>query len=265
MGILERLRIASVAEGSADFFHLAVEAIKQAFLLRGAIADPDHCEQPVDRWLSADNLDRLAASVDRTRAAPWPHRFETGDTVFFAAHDAEGRSASVLQSIYFDWGSGVVAGDTGILWQNRAAAFSPLAGSPNAIRPGARPFYTLNPGIAMKAGRPAILYGTQGADGQPQTLAVLLARIIDHRLDPATALAAPRFLLGRTFSDSRDSLKLEANAGPAVFDELRRRGHELSALPATSPIAGQAGLIVVDDGIACGAHDPRGEGIALSV
>jgi gamma-glutamyltranspeptidase/glutathione hydrolase len=265
MGILERLGIASVEEGSADFFHLAVEAIKQAFLLRGAIADPDHCEQPVDRWLSADNLDRMAAKVDRARAAPWPHRFATGDTVFFAARDAEGRSASVLQSIYFDWGSGVVAGDTGILWQNRAAAFSPQAGSPNAIRPGARPFYTLNPGIALKAGRPGILYGTQGADGQPQTLAILLARIIDHRMDAATALAAPRFLLGRTFSDSRDSLKLEASAGTAVFDELRRRGHELSALPAMSPIAGLAGLIVVEDGTARGAHDPRGEGSAFSL
>lgn len=264
MGVLERLGIGDVEEGGADFFHLSVEAIKQAFLLRGAIADPDHSEQPVDRWLASDNLDRMAGAVDRKEAMSWPHRLASADTVFFAARDAEGCSASVLQSIYFDWGSGVVAGDTGILWQNRAAAFSPEPDSPNAIRPGARPFYTLNPGIAMKDGRPAILYGTQGADGQPQTLALLLARIIDHGLDAQRALAAPRFLLGRTFSDSRDSLKIEESAGIAVLDALRRRGHEIAPLPAMSPIAGQAGLIVVgDDGAVDGAHDPRGEGIAL--
>jgi oxamate amidohydrolase len=264
MGILERLGIADVEGGSADFFHLVVEAIKRAFLLRGQIADPDHNEQPVDEWLAPDNLDQMAAMVDRQRAMPWPHRFATGDTVFFAAYDAEGRSASVLQSIYFDWGSGVVAGDTGILWQNRAAAFSSDPGSFNAIRPGARPFYTLNPGIALKDGRPTILYGTQGADGQPQTLAGLLAHLIDYGLDPAAALAAPRFLLGRTFSDSRDSLKLEESAGSAVFDELVRRGHELSPLPAMSPIAGQAGVIVADGESVKAAHDLRGEGIAYS-
>jgi gamma-glutamyltranspeptidase len=91
---------------------------------------------------------------------------------------------------------------------------------------------------------------------------VLLARIIDHGADPAAALAAPRFLLGRTFSDSRDSLKLEDSAGVVVFDELVRRGHELSPLPAMSPIAGQAGLIVANSEGVKAAHDPRGEGIA---
>lgn len=72
----------------------------------------------------------------------------------------------------------------------------------------------------LKNGKPNILYGTQGADGQPQTLATILTRMIDYKQDPLTALAKPRFLLGKTFSDSRDSLKLEKDAGEEVFAEL---------------------------------------------
>ncbi len=262
MGILERLGISEVEKGSADFYHLIVEAIKQAFPLRAGIGDPDHSIQALEKWLEPEAIGGLAAAIDRSQAKPWGAVFRTGDTVYLAAVDSRGRSASVLQSIYFDWGSGVVAGDTGILWQNRAGAFSTGA---NAIRPGARPFYTLNPGIALKAGRPRVLYGTQGADGQPQTLATLLARVIDHGMEPAEALAAPRFLLGRTFSDSNDTLKLEADAGPEVFAELVRRGHEVAELPVASPISGQAGIIVIDEAGTRGAHDPRSDGIALAV
>jgi len=266
MAILQRIGASGLEEGSADYYHLLVEAVKQAFLDRDYIADPDFVEQPVADWLSDSRLADKARAIDRERALPWPHRFRTGDTVFFGAVDGEGRSASVLQSLYFDWGSGVVVGDTGILWQNRGAAFSADPASPNAITPGKRPFYTLNPGIALRSGHPHLVYGTQGADGQPQTLAAILTRILDHRMDPLTALSRPRFLLGRTFSDGRDTLKLEADAGGQVFDELRRRGHAISSLPVRSPLAGQAGAILVGaDGLIAGAHDPRSDGQALGI
>ena len=100
-------------------------------------------------------------------------------------------------------------GETGILWQNRGAAFSAISETPNALAPGKRPFYTLNPGLGLRDGKPALIYGTQGADGQPQTLSMVLTRLIDFDEPPAAALAGPRFLLGKTFSDSRDSLKIE--------------------------------------------------------
>lgn len=266
MGVLARLEHDGVAEGSADYYHLAVEAVKQAFLDRDQIADPDFGTQDIDGWLDPASLAAKARSIDPQHALEWPQPFRTGDTVFFAATDSEGRGVSVLQSIYFDWGSGVVAGDTGILWQNRGAAFSVRPGHPNELRPGKRPFYTLNPGIALKAGQPHLLYGTQGADGQPQTLSLLLTRLIDHGLSPADALRRPRFLLGRTFSDGRDTLKLEADVAPEVVAELTRRGHQLSPIGALSPLAGQAGIIRIDDnGALSGAHDPRSDGCALSL
>ena len=267
MGVLDRFDMASTPEGSADYYHLLVEAVKQAFIDRNRfIADPDFTEVPVERLLSASHLDGLARSIDPRKAAPWPHIFKSGDTVFIGAADRDGNCVSLLQTVYFDWGSGVVAGDTGILWHNRGAAFSTEAGHINALQPGKRPFHTLNPGMYFQNGRPRLLYGTQGADGQPQTLAAVLTRLIDYRMDPLTALARPRFLLGKTFSDSRDSLKLELDAGESVFEALAARGHAISPIPAQSPLAGHPGAIrIEEDGGFVGAHDPRSAGLALGL
>jgi oxamate amidohydrolase len=266
MGVLEHFDLAARGAGSADHIHLCVEAVKRAFLTRDAIADPDFSPQPVEEWLNPDRLAATARTITMSRALAWPQPFRTGDTVFYGAVDAQGRSASVLQSLYFDWGSGVPVGETGILWQNRGAAFSVIPGSPNALAPGKRPFYTLNPGLALREGKPAFVYGTQGADGQPQTLSMVLTRLIDFGEAPAAALAGPRFLLGKTFSDSRDSLKIESDVGAATLADLAARGHELSPIEPQSPLAGLAGAIRIgSDGAVEGAHDPRGEGVAEAV
>ncbi|CAN7720986.1 gamma-glutamyltransferase family protein [Variovorax sp. LjRoot290] len=269
MGVLDRFDLSKIAEGSADHYHLLAEAVKQAFIDRNRyVADPEFADVPTVRLLSKANLDMLAGRIQMQKALAWPDTFKTGDTVFIAATDAERNSVAMLQTLYFDWGSGVIVGDTGILWHNRGAAFTLQAGHPNRLQPGKRPFHTLNPGMYLRNGdQPHILYGTQGADGQPQTLATILTRLIDYRMDPLTALSRPRFLLGKTFSDSRDSLKLESDAGEPVFQELARRGHEVSPLPAQSPLAGHSGAIVIDPvtGAFSGAHDPRSDGKALGV
>jgi oxamate amidohydrolase len=268
MGILARFDMASHPPDTAARYHLLVEATKQAFLHRRHIADPDHADSGVSKETAQSLLDPMrleaaAKAIDPARALPWPHRVNDADTVFFAVADGNGRCASVLQSTYFDWGSGVLLEDTGILWQNRGAAFSTTPGDPNCLAPGKRPFYTLNPGIALKNDRPHLLYGTQGADGQPQTLSVLLTSLLDDGMTPEQALSRPRFLLGRTFSDSRDTLKVEASLGDDVIDALSRLGHETATLPALSPIFGQAGVVRVDDDGVSGAHDPRGSGEAI--
>lgn len=267
MGILDRFDLGRVSEGSTDYYHLLVEAVKQAFIDRRRVADPDFASVPTATLLSAPYLDAAAGRIAKERALPWPQVFKNGDTVYIGAADAAGNCVSMLATVYFDWGSGVLVGDTGVLWHNRGASFSLDASSPNRLQPGKRPFHTLNPGMYLREGKPAILYGTQGADGQPQTLAAVLTRLIDYRLDPLTALAKPRFLLGRTFSDTRDSLKLERDAGEEVFAGLAKRGHEISAIPAQSPLAGHPGAIVIDRaaGRMFGAHDPRSDGRAMGL
>lgn len=266
MGVLRSLAVSDTAACDPQHYHLLVEAVKQAFLDRGAIADPSFEADVSRQLLDPARLEAKAASVRPDSALPWPQVYRQGDTSLLAAVDSQGRVASLLQSIYFDWGSGVVVGDTGILWQNRGAAFSTDPQSPNCYAPGKRPFYTLNPGLALKDGRPHLVYGTQGADGQPQTLALILSLLLDHGLDPAAALAKPRFLLGKTFSDSRDSLKIEENAGADVLSGLAQRGHEVSAIPALSPLGGQAGIFRIGaDGTIEGAHDPRSDGGAIGL
>lgn len=263
MGVLARFDLGAVPPGAART-HLIIEAVKQAFLDRALIADPSAMMVAPGDILAAAHLDARAGAIDRHRARPWPQPYQHGDTAFFAVSDQWGNAVSALQSTYFDWGSGVTVGDTGILWQNRGAAFSTRPGDANQIAPGKRPFYTLNPGIALQGGVPRLLYGTQGADGQPQTLAVLLSALIDEGLDAGRALAQPRFLLGRTFSDSRDSLKLEASVGDDVARALADMGHEVVQLPALSPIFGAAGCIRIEAGGGIDAgHDPRGEGCAI--
>jgi oxamate amidohydrolase len=257
MGILSRFDLSEFSPGSTDHVHLCVEATKRAFLARAHVADTKSAYDFAALSLSDDWLDARAADINRHQALPWPHVWQHGDTVFLGAIDAYGNAASVLQSTYFDWGSGVVAGDTGIIWQNRGAAFSGDGDHPNGFAPGKLPFYTLTPGIAVKDGIPRFVYGTQGADGQPQTLSMVLSRLIDFGQSPQEALAAPRFLLGRTFSDSRDSLKIEADIAASALAGLKDRGHDISLIPPQSPLAGQAGIVSATDPICTAHHDPR--------
>lgn len=266
MGVLGHHAMADMPIDSAGYYHHLVEAVKQVFRDRDAIADPAFSHDVSQRLLDPIRLAAKANAIDPGRARPWPQPFRHGDTALLAAVDAKGRVATLLQSLYFDWGSGVVAGDTGILWQNRGAAFSIDPDSANCLQPGKRPFYTLNPGLALKGGRPYLAYGTQGADGQPQTLALLLSLVIDHGLDPLSALTRPRFLLGRTFSDSRDSLKIEDGIGSDVVAALAAKGHEISVIDTFSPLGGQAGVIRIGgDGLIEGAHDPRSDGGAIGL
>jgi gamma-glutamyltranspeptidase/glutathione hydrolase len=267
MGILNCFDLSSVEAGSVEHYHLAVESIKQAFLDRSKICDPDFPgSTSSDAMLVQEVLRQRSLGIDPQRAMPWGDTYRSADTVFFAVNDRAGRCVSALQSTYFDWGSGVVVGDTGILWQNRGAAFHHDQSHPNGLFPSKRPFYTLNPGIAFRDDRPHLLYGTQGADGQPQTLSLLLTGLLDYGMTPEAALRQPRFLLGKTFSNSEDSLKLEADAGDAAFTGLRKLGHELVAIDPLSPLGGQAGVIRLNaTGRTQAAHDPRGDGVAVVI
>lgn len=250
MGILDRL---GESTSKTEDYHLMVEAVKRAFIDRREIEDGAHGRSLAEDLLSHEHLSSQAQHIARDSALEWSQPFEEADTVYFAVRDRDGACVSALQSTYFDWGSGCRLGRTGIVWHNRGAGFS-LGTRRNALAPGKRPFHTLNPGIATREEKPFLLYGTQGADGQPQTLTVLLRHVIDHGLSPEAALAIPRFLLGKTFSDNRETLKLEPNG---VEDKLAALGHQISRLPPLSPLAGQAGIIRIGSDGVVGAHDPR--------
>ncbi len=262
LGITDRLAMADADE--VDTVHRIVEATKQAFGLRDAhITDPRHLRVKIQDLLAPERLDAMAAAIDANRAAPWGKGKGPGDTVWMGAMDSSGLAVSFIQSIYHEFGSGVVLPESGLLWQNRGAAFSLDPEHLLALAPGKQPFHTLNPAAArLKDGR-TLVYGSMGGDGQPQTQATLFIRHVIQNMALQESIRAPRWLLGRTWGQSSDSLKLEGRFSAESAARLRALGHEVEMLEAFSEAVGHAGAIVRHpDGLFEGAFDPRSNGSA---
>jgi gamma-glutamyltranspeptidase/glutathione hydrolase len=175
--------------------------------------------------------------------------------------DAQGRAVSFIQSIYHEFGSGIVLPSTGINWQNRGCSFSLEPKALNVLAPGRKPFHTLNPALALLHDGRTMVYGTMGGDGQPQTQAAVFTRHVGFGMSPQEAVSAPRWLLGRTWGSMSESLKVESRFDPAVVAELRRRGHDLELVGAFDEVVGHAGALVRHaDGRLEGGFDPRSDG-----
>ncbi|MDG4866582.1 gamma-glutamyltransferase family protein [Guyparkeria sp. 1SP6A2] len=262
LALAERLGVADWPVDSPEAIHRIVEATKQAFRVRDRVlADPRDMETAAESLLESDFLDGLAAEIDPERAMPWGKPGEPGDTTWFGVIDGQGNAVSVIQSIYHEYGSGVVLPETGINWQNRGLAFSLDPDSPRVLRKGRRPFHTLNPPLACLDDGRTLVYGTMGGDGQPQTQAALFARHVWQDIDPQAAVTAPRWLLGRTWGNPSTSLKLESRFDPAIVARLAEMGHEVEVVTDYDEMMGHAGLIVRSpDGVLAGGADPRGNG-----
>jgi oxamate amidohydrolase len=266
LALFERLRVPR-GEGF-DHVHGLIEATKRAFGVRDrVITDPAHLPHPLDRYLEPKFLDAEARKIDRRKAAHWPAPYGEGDTVWMGAADATGLVVSYIQSLYWEFGSGVVLPRTGVIMQNRGASFSLEAGALNALAPGRLPFHTLNPALAVLADGRIMGYGAMGGDGQPQTQAALFTRHVLYRMALDRAIDAPRWLLGRTWGSSHTNLRLEARFDGEVVDRLLSAGHDVEVLPdAYSDVMGHAGAVVLHgDGTLEGAHDPRADGGATGV
>ena len=262
LGILDRLGLDKIAPDSADYVHCAVEATKQAFRVRDAhITDPRYMTMDAQDCLKPGFLDPLAGAVKMDRALPWGKNLVPGDTVWMGAIDSQGRAVSFIQSIYHEFGSGVVLQHSGLNWQNRGCSFSLQPGALNELKPGRKPFHTLNPALARLHDGRVIVYGTMGGDGQPQTQAAVFTRSIVYGQDLQQAVNAPRWLLGRTWGSASDTLKLEARFSAEIIASLRQRGHEIEMLQDYDEAMGHAGAIIRDaDGTLQGASDPRSDG-----
>lgn len=266
LGILERLPAAGMRRSQAAHIHWIVEATKLAFGDRDRyLGDPARMAVRAAELLAPGHLDGLAARVRAEAALPDAplSRSGRGDTVWFGAVDARGLAVSGIQSLYYEFGSGVVAGRTGVVLQNRGVAFSPSSG-PNELGPRRKPFHTLNPAMLLRDGRPYLVYGTMGGEGQPQTQAAVATRIVDLGMHPAEAVAAPRWLYGRTWGGDSPGLKLERRFDPAVVRELEALGHACTLVEAWSDLMGHAGAILVEGERLLGGADPRSDGAAIA-
>jgi len=237
--------------------HRLIEAVAIALAERDAhLTDPAHMRLPPAALADPGRARAIAAA----RAAPvgGAPRGGGGDTAYLCAVDGSGLCVSLIQSNFNGFGSGVTVPGLGINLHNRGASFRLDPGHVNVIAPGKRTLHTLMPALALRSGRPWLVFGTMGADGQLQTQVQLLARLVDDGADPATALAAPRWVV-----DPGDfSVRIEDRFPATVIDGLRRQGHDLHVLGPQEDCMGHAHVVRIDrDGLTA-ASDPRCEGLA---
>ena len=268
LNVLNNFDIKAMGEGTADYYHAIIEATKEAFADRDKyLSDPDFVKIPLDYLLSAQHGKEQAARIRMDKAAEKVTPLDPkGDTIWLGVVDAQGNTVSLIQSIYHDFGSGIVAGGTGVLLQNRGSFFSLDPKHVNHVEPRKRTFHTLNPAMLLKDGKPYLVYGTMGGEGQPQTQAAIVTRVVDFGMTPQEAIAAPRWLYGRTWGASSNDLKLEGRIPQKVADELKRRGHPVRLIENYTDTMGHAGAILVDQatGVRQGGTDPRGDGAAVA-
>ncbi len=260
LGVFDRLGVGS-AEGF-EFVHGLVESTKRAFRIRDRyVTDPAYMKVDPASFLSDKALDEMAAEVSSDQALPWPEEAAPGDTVWLGAADSEGRVVSFIQSIYWEFGSGVVLPETGITWQNRGVSFSLDPAHPNSLTPHRRPFHTIQPALAHLTDGRVMSFGTMGGEGQPQTQAMVFARHVLFGQELQQAVTAPRWLLGRTWGASATNLRIENRFDPEVLKALKDAGHDVEILGDFDEVMGHAGAVVRHpDGLMEGAADPRGNG-----
>ncbi len=262
--MLSHFDMPALEPGSVDALHLRVEAVKAAFLDRDAdVADPDHMTRSFEAMLDPEALRRRAQAIDPARAARdlggAPPR--GSDTVYLTTADGEGNVVSFINSLYGPFGSGLVAGDTGIVLQNRGRGFSLSAGHPNELAPGKRPFHTLCPAMLFEGDRPLVSFGIMGGDIQAQAHLQFVSNLVDHGMNVQEALDAPRF----NFMGGCD-VALEHDFTDEKGVALEARGHTVR--PAAHAAlrggfgGGQAIAIHPETGVLHGASDRRKDGLA---
>jgi oxamate amidohydrolase len=264
LGMLDRKLRPEMDPLGAQYVHTCVEATKLAFELRDRhVTDPAHMDVDPQTLLAPGALDAMAQRISSSSAAPWGKGLGPADTVWLGVVDANGVAVSFIQSIYHEFGSGIVLPGSGINWQNRGCSFSLDPKARNPLAPGRLPFHTLNPALARLADGRTIVYGNMGGDGQPQSQSAVFSRIAHYGWNPQAAIDAPRWLLGRTWGQTTETLKLEARFSAETVDELRRLGHDVEVLRPYDEAVGHAAAIVLGrDGLLQGGYDPRSDGVA---
>jgi gamma-glutamyltranspeptidase/glutathione hydrolase len=278
LNLIEGFDVAAWGDGTADYYHHLAEAVKLSFADRDTwLTDPRWVDIPLERLISKAyaaerreliRADRALAMQDVAPGIAYRHemhrRSPGGDTCYFCAVDARGFVVSCIQSIYHAFGSCAIGGDTGIILQNRGSFFALDERHPNHLHPGKRTFHTLIPALLRRDGEPVLACGTMGGEGQSQTQAALVTRVVDFGYDVQQAIEAPRWLMGRTWGAESHDLWLESRVPNEVALELQRRGQPVKLTSAWSDSMGHAQAIRIDREreFLEGGADPRGDGIA---
>ncbi len=279
LNLLEGYDVASWGDNTVNYYHHMAEVLKVAAADRDEwLTDPNFVDIPLGKLLSKSYADERRKLIREDRALPageiepgmrYGTNFDkpspSGGTVYFCVTDSDSLMVSKIQSPYYDFGACVMGGDTGIIMQNRGSFFSLDEKHPNRLEPKKNTFHTIIPALAMKDGTPVIAYGTMGGEGQSQTQAAMLTRMIDFGYDVQQSIEAPRWLFGRTWGMESRDLWMESDVPDNVLRELIARGQPVKLVGRWDSIVGHAQAIRwnADTGFYEGGADPRGDGCAL--
>ena len=264
LSILNNFNVRDLGE-ETDYYHLIVEETKLAFADRDRwVGDPDFVDIPLAQMLSKSHNQKLAEQIHMQTACNDRSSSLESDTAWLGVVDKDGNAVSFIQSIADGFGSGIVAEGTGVLLQNRGKFFSLDKNQANYLEPLKRSYHTLNPAMLLRQGKPYLVYGTMGGEGQPQTQAALVTRIVDFGFSPQEAVEAPRWIQGRNLGSQTSELKIEGRL-VRFADELKQRGHQVNVQPDYTDVVGHAGVIAIDPEtqVRSGGADPRGDGLAI--
>jgi gamma-glutamyltranspeptidase/glutathione hydrolase len=257
--MLERLGFEGKPQ-SVEHYHLLMEVARLAFAVRDTfVADPDAAAVPVDHMLDDAVIAQLAKRVDRQKHQPelGPIPRPTGsDTVCFSIVDESGMAVSFINSLYGDFGTGIVTSKTGVNFHNRGEGFVLDPAHPNCIAPRKRPMHTLVPAMVLKDGKPLMAFGVMGAHFQPMGHVYIMTNMFDFGMDPQEALDAPRMFF------EGNAIHAEDNVPSAVVAAMRERGHAVDRRPMPWG-GGQIVMFDHDNGTLIGASDHRKDGLAL--
>ncbi len=261
LNIVEGFDLASMSHNSVEYLHCLTEAMKLSIAdLHRYITDSDFAQIPVEGLLSQEYTDAQRARIDPETANPLTTAGvpPTGtDTAYLCVVDADRNVVSYINSIFTPFGSGLVAGDTGVLLQNRGAGFSLDPNHVNCIAPHKRTLHTIIPGMIMLGGAPLLTFGVMGGPMQPQGHLQLICNLVDFNMDVQTALEAPRFCVLEG-----PSISLERGVPRGAKTKLRAKKHRIVAPDGVFFGGGQAILIHPDYNTLIAGSDPRRDGCA---
>lgn len=275
LAMTELLDMNGLRSPSVELVHHMVEIKKLAFEDRERYAADPRVFRPLPPELLTEAYARSRFELldaDRVRAQQTADVAADGDTTYLAAMDRDGNVASMTTSINGAFGSGYVAGDTGILLNNRMTYWHLDPEHPNALAPGKRVRHTVSPAIALQRGAPVMAIGTPGADGQVQTIYQVFVNIVDFGMNLQQAVEQPRW---RSFVDGQDAnwphhtsneLRIEGRMPAAVIEGLQARGHAVVRDVAWSGGMGSVQVIGRDPqtGVLSVGSDPRRDAYGMA-
>lgn len=274
LNLLEGFDLKSLGPKSSQYVHLFVEAKKLAFADRAKFyADPAFEKLPVSQLISKAYAEQQRKRIDATKAAvniqAGDPKLIHGDTIYLTVVDKDRNCCSMIQSLYFGFGSQVVPGKVGFAIQNRGNLFALDDHHLNRLEPHKRPFHTIIPAFVTKDDKPWFSFGVMGGDMQPQGHVEVLINMIDFGMNPQMAGDASRIRHGGSTTPTGipeephgGTVFLESGFPPETLKELEAMGHKLGK--AAGSYGGYQGILIDHaHGVLHGATDPRKDGAAV--